>query len=91
VNIQAVSAYTSQLGIAGGASQGASMTELAQQHGVSPDSLDQLVDRSLDHDHESGTGNDRPATDGTPFVGYTADAQRTAGRVGASGTISILA
>jgi hypothetical protein len=91
VNIQAVSAYTSQLGAAGGATQGASITELEQQQGVSRDSLDQLVDRSPDHDHDPGAGTDQSATDDTPLAGYTADAQRTASRVGGSGTISILA
>ena len=91
VNIQAVSAYTSQLGAASVATQDASTTELAQQNAVSRDSLGQLADRSLDNDHESGAGADQSATDDTPLAGYTADAQRTLGRAGASGTISILA
>ena len=88
MNIQAVNAYTSQLGAAGGANQGASTTELAQQPGVS---REQLVDHSLDREQEPGAGTDQSATDETPFAGYTADAQRSAGRAGASGTISILA
>jgi hypothetical protein len=93
VDIQSVgvAAYTSQLGTAGGATQGASITELAQQQGVTRDSLDQLVDRSPDHDHEPRAGTDQSASSETPLAGYTADAQRTAGRVGGSGTISILA
>ncbi len=91
VNIQAVNAYTSQLGAAGVANQGASATELAQQPGVSRDPLDQLVDRSLDHDPGAGAGADQSATDEAPLAGYTADAQRTLGRAGGSGTISILA
>jgi hypothetical protein len=91
VNIQAVNAYTSQLGAAGGANQGTSTAELAQQQSVSRDSLDQLDDRSLDHDAEAGAGDDQSAIDETPLVGYTADAQRTAGLLRASGTISIIA
>jgi hypothetical protein len=95
VNIQAVNAYTSQLGAAGsaagGAAQGASITQPAQQHGVSPDSLDQLVGRSLDHDDQPDADTDQSATDETPLSGYTADGQRTAGRAVGLGTISILA
>jgi hypothetical protein len=91
VHIQAVNAYTSQLGAPGGANQGASTTEPAQQPGVSRDSLEQLVDHSLDREQEPGAGTDQSATDETPFAGYTSDAQRTAGRAGALGTISILA
>ena len=84
-----VAAYTSQLGTTGGAAQGAS-TPL-EQPALDDSTLNQLVDRSGDHDHEPGAGTDRSATDDTPLAGYTADAQRTASRVGASGTISILA
>ena len=94
MNIQAVNAYTSQLGAAGGAAggaaQGASITQ-AQQHGVSPDSLDQLVGRSLDHDDQPDADTDQSATDETPLSGYTADGQRTAGRAVGLGTVSILA
>jgi hypothetical protein len=91
VNIQAVNAYTSQLGAAAGTTQGASSAELAQQQGVARESLDQLGDHSLDHDHEPDAGTDRSATDEAPLAGYTANAQRTTGRVGGPGTISILA
>lgn len=91
MNIQAVNAYTSQLGAAGGAAQGASIAEPAQQRGVSPDSLDQLVGRSLDRDDQPDAGTDQSATDETPLPGYTADGQRTAARAVGLGTISVLA
>ena len=79
-----VAAYTSQLGTAGAATQGAS-TPLDQS------TLGQLVDQSLDHDRGEGAGTDRSGPEETPLAGYTANAQRIAGRGGASGTISILA
>jgi hypothetical protein len=91
VHIQAVNAYTSQIGAAGGANQNASITEPAEQPGVSRDPLDQLVDQSLDRGQEPGANADQSATDETPLAGYTADAQRTVGRLGGLGTISILA
>ena len=86
-----IAAYTSQLGTAGGAAQGASTTDPTQQDGVSRDSLDQLADRSVDHDRGEDAGTDQSGPEETPLAGYTANAQRIAGRGGASGTISILA
>jgi hypothetical protein len=64
VDIQSVgvAAYTSQLGTAGGAAQGASITDLAQQGGVSRDSLEQLADRSVDPDRGAFTRLRAPAS-----------------------------
>lgn len=75
-----VAAYNSQLGTAGGATQGAS-TPLGES------TLEQPVDRSLDQDRGEA-GADQSATEETPIGGYTADGQRSAS---ASGSISILA
>ena len=88
-----MAAYTSQLGAAGGATQGASTTELAQQHGVSRDRRSSQLVRSLRSITTAGRAPApiSPAPEETPLAGYTANAQRTAGRGGASGTISILA
>ena len=86
-----VAAYTSQLGTAGSAAQGASITDPAQQGGASRDSLEQLADRSVDRDRGEGADTDQPGPEETPLAGYTANAQRIAGRGGTSGTISILA
>ncbi len=79
-----VAAYASQLGTAGGATQGAPRP-------LDQSTLDQPVDHSLDHDRGEGAGTDQTGPEETPFAGYTANAQRIAGRGGASGTISILA
>ena len=84
-----VAAYTSQIGTAGAATQGAS-TPLDQST-LGQSTLGQLVDQSLDHDRGEGAGTDRSGPEETPLAGYTANAQRIAGRGGASGTISILA
>jgi hypothetical protein len=91
VDIQSVgvAAYTSQLGTAGAATQGAS-TPLDQSTLDQP-TLDQPVDHSLDHDRGEGAGTDQSRPEETPLAGYTANAQRIAGRGGTSGTISILA
>jgi hypothetical protein len=91
VDIQSVgvAAYTSQLGTAGAATQGAS-TPLDQSTLDQP-TLDQPVDHSLDHDRGEGAGTDQSRPEETPLAGYTASAQRIAGRGGTSGTISILA
>jgi transposase-like protein len=111
-----MSGLTANVAPAGGATPGASITELAQQHGVSRESLvqfvqtkiqqtreangqapldqstlDQLVDHALDHNRGEGAGPDGAAAEEPASAGYTATAQRAAGRGGASGTISILA
>jgi transposase-like protein len=116
VEIQPVSGLAANVATAGGAMPGASISELAQQHGVSRESLvqfvqtkiqqtreangqppldqstlDQLVDHTLDHNRGQRAGADGSATDEPASAGYTATAQRTAGRAGASGSISILA
>jgi hypothetical protein len=96
VDIQSVgvAAYTSQLGTAGAATQGAS-TPLDQstldQPTLDQPTLDQPVGHSLDHDRGEGAGTDQSRPEETPLAGYTANAQRIAGRGGTSGTISILA
>ena len=79
MNIQAVSAYTSQLGAAGGATQGASITELAQQHGVSRDSLVQYVQSRIQQTRES---NGQPPLDQSTLdqlVDHTLDHDRGEG------------
>jgi hypothetical protein len=90
VDIQSVgvAAYTSQLGTAGAATQGAS-TPLDQPTLDQP--VDHSLDHSLDHDRGEGAGTDQSRPEETPLAGYTASAQRIAGRGGTSGTISILA
>jgi hypothetical protein len=115
VDVQQVSGLAANAA-AGGATPGASITELAQQHGVSPDSLaqfvqskiqqtreangqppldqstlDQLVDHAPDHNRGRGADTDGSAGDPPAAGGYTATAQRTEGRGGTSGSISILA
>jgi transposase-like protein len=116
VDIQPLSGLAANAAAAGGATPGASITELAQQHGVSRDSLlqfvqskiqqtreangqppldqstlDQLVDHALDHNRGQGAGTDGSASDEPASAGYTAAAQRTAGRAGTPGSISIFA
>jgi hypothetical protein len=115
VDIQPVSGLAAN-GAPGGATPGASITELAQQHGVSRESLaqfvqskiqqtraangqppldqstlDELVDHALDHNRGRSAGTDDPASEAPGPAGYTAAAQRTIGRPGTSGRISILA
>lgn len=51
--------------------------------------LDELVDHAFDHNQ--GAGTDGPAAEKPASAGYTATAQLTAARGGASGSISILA
>ena len=100
-----------------GSGQGERITDLAQQHGVSRESLVQIVqakirqaregsgqppldqttlDQITDRAFERGRGQhdgtaDAGATEPASAAGYTASAQRVAGRTGVSGTISILA
>jgi hypothetical protein len=116
VDIQPVSGTAANVAAAGGATPGASITELAQQHGVSRESLvqlvqtkiqqsreangqppldqstlDQLVDHAMDHNRGQSAGADGSATEEPASGSYTAAAQRTPGRTGAPGSISILA
>ena len=116
VDIQPVSGTAANVAAAGGGTPGASITELAQQHGVSRESLvqlvqtkiqqsreangeppldqstlDQLVDHAMDHNRGQSAGTDGSATEEPASGSYTATAQRTAGRAGAPGSISILA
>jgi hypothetical protein len=115
VDIQPVSGLAANAA-PGGATPGASITELAQQHGVSRESLaqfvqskiqqtraangqppldqstlDELVDHALDHNRGKSAGTADPASEAPGPAGYTATAQRTIGRPGASSSISILA
>jgi hypothetical protein len=115
VDIQPVSGPAANVA-AGGATPAASITELAQQHGVSRESLvqlvqtkiqqsreangqppldqstlDQLVDHAMDHNRGQRAGTDGSATEEPASGSYTATAQRSAGRAGAPGSISILA
>jgi hypothetical protein len=115
VDIQPVSGLAAN-GAPGGATPGASITELAQQHGVSRESLaqfvqskiqqtraangqppldqstlEELVDHALDHNRGKSAGTAEPAAQAPGSPGYTATAQRTVGRAGSSGSISILA
>ena len=101
---------------AGGATPDASITQLAQQHGVSRESLvgfvqsklqqarqdsgqppldqatlDQIIDHALDRDRSRPDAGGESAPEPTASAGYTASAQQTARRPGASGSISILA
>ena len=57
-----MSGYTPQLVAAGGATPGASITELAQQHGVSRDSLVEFVQGKI---QQSRQANGQPPLDQT--------------------------
>jgi hypothetical protein len=119
VDIQPVSGLAASAAIVaapGSATSGASIAELAQQHGVSRESLaqfvqskiqqtraangqppldqstlEELVDHALDHNRGKSAGTAEPAAQAPGSPGYTATAQRTVGRAGSSGSISILA
>jgi transposase-like protein len=62
VDIQSVGGYTPQLVAAGGATSGASITQLAQQHGVSRESLVELVQSKIQQTREA---NGHPPLDQT--------------------------
>jgi transposase-like protein len=62
VNIQSVSGYTPQLVAAGGSTPGASITDLAQQHGVSRESLVGLVQSKIQQTRQA---NGQPPLDQT--------------------------
>ena len=62
MDIQSVGGYTPQLVAPGGAAPGASITELAQQHGVSRASLVELVQSKI---QQSRQANGQPPLDQT--------------------------
>ncbi len=112
-----MSGYTPPVTAATGSGQGESITDVAQQHGVSRASLVEIVqakiqqaressgqppldqttlDQITDHAFERGGGQhdgtaDAVGAEPASAGGYTASAQRVAGRTGVSGTISIFA